>query len=378
MKVSFTTLAASGQARTGILGTPLGEIRTPVFMPVGTVGAVKNLIPSELRAAGATIILSNTYHILLRPGIEVVERAGGIGRFMAWSGPVLTDSGGYQVFSLGKIRRISQDGVRFASHLDGSQVFLSPESVYDAQRRMRSTIAMPLDVCPRPDESREALEEAVALTTSWLGRTVAVRREDGPSLFGIFQGGTDLDVRRRHLEEVASRDVDGVAVGGLSVGEDPALTRETLAALGPLMPAERPRYLMGMGKPGDLLHAVACGIDMFDCVQPTRGGRHGLVYSSRGSYPIRHRRWKEDGEPLDPDCGCEVCRTFDRRYLRHLFVSGEALAGRLLSLHNLAFYFTLLGRATEAISCYTYPTFVKEALERMRELEDDTTTGEGE
>jgi queuine tRNA-ribosyltransferase len=370
MTVTFKVLARDGHARTGLLGTSAGDVETPVFMPVGTVGAVKNLTPAEVRAAGARIILANTYHLILRPGVDLVERAGGVGAFMGWQGPVLTDSGGFQVFSLGKIRKITEDGVLFNSHVDGTPVFLSPESVLDTQRRLRSTVAMPLDVCPRADADGKALEEALSLTTRWLDRTLEKRIDGGPALFGIFQGGTNLSLRRRHLEEVAARDVDGVAIGGLSVGEERRLTRETVAEMGPLMPADRPRYLMGMGKPEDLLHAVASGVDMFDCVFPTRGARHGLVFSFKGSYAIRQSRWKEDSGPLDETCPCDVCRTFDRRYLRHLFVCGETLAGRLLSQHNLTFYFTLIGRAREAVSCYKFEDFMRDTLEGMKEYGD--------
>lgn len=366
----FEIEAVDGEARAGLISTPAGEIPTPVFMPVGTAGVVKNLTPSDVRAAGARIILANTYHLILRPGIDIIARAGGIGKFMGWDGPVLTDSGGYQVFSLSRIRKIEQQGVRFSSHVDGAPVFLSPESVLETQKRLKSTIAMPLDVCPGAEAERGALEEAASLTTRWLDRTLAARDGESPALFGIFQGGTDIELRRRHLEEVAARDVDGVAMGGLSVGEERGKRLEVISAVVPLMPPGRPRYLMGMGKPEEILPAISRGVDMFDCVFPTRGAHHGLVFSFKGSYSIRHSRWKEDPGPLDPGCACEVCKKFDRRYLRHIYVCGETLAGRLLSLHNLNFYFSLLEHAREAIVCYKFDEFLKRTLQGMEEYRE--------
>ena len=367
MRIKFTITCTDYRARAGIISTPAGDIPTPVFMPVGTAGVIKNLTPEEVRSAGAHIILANTYHLILRPGIDIIERAGGINRFMGWDGPVLTDSGGFQVFSLGRMRKISEEGVSFNSHIDGAPLFLTPESVLGTQKRIRSTIAMPLDVCPPGGCPRSELIEAVGLTTRWLDRTLAGRDEESPSLFGIFQGGSDMELRRRHLEEIGARDVDGVAMGGLSVGEAREATCETVETIAPMMPAEKPRYLMGMGKPEDILHAISCGVDMFDCVFPTRSGRHGLVLTSRGSYSIRWNRWQEDGEPLEADCECPVCRKFDRRYLRHLFKSGEALGGRLLTMHNLTFYFGLLQRARNAIMCYKFDTFMCKVMDDLHE-----------
>jgi queuine tRNA-ribosyltransferase len=367
MKATFTIICPDGRARAGVISTPAGDVPTPAFMPVGTAGAVKNLTPEEVRVAGAHIILANTYHLILRPGIDVIEEAGGIGRFMGWDGPVLTDSGGFQVFSLARIRKISEEGVSFNSHIDGAPFFLTPESVLEAQRRIRSTIAMPLDVCPPGGCSGNELAEAVGLTTRWLDRTLAVMDEASPALFGIFQGGSDVELRRRHLEEICARDIDGVAMGGLSVGEEKEVTRRIVETLAPVMPAEKPRYLMGMGRPEDILHALSCGVDMFDCVFPTRCGRHGLVLTSRGSYTIRHSRWERDGDPLEAGCECPVCGKFDRRYLRHLFKSGEALGGRLLSLHNLTFYFSLVRRARSAIMCYKFDTFLRKAMDDLKE-----------
>jgi len=369
MKLRFQTNATSGRARAGTIKTAPGDIQTPVYMPVGTAGVIKNLTPDEVRASGASIILTNTYHLILRPGADIIERAGGIGKFMGWDGPILTDSGGFQVFSLARIRKITEEGVQFNSHIDGAPIFLSPESVLRTQMQLKSTIAMPLDVCPQPESDRAALETAVNSTTRWLDRTIAAMDEKSPSLFGIFQGGTNIELRRRHLEDVAGRNVDGVAIGGLSVGEDKEKTRDTISAVAPLMPENRPRYLMGMGKPEDMLFAISCGVDMFDCVIPTRGARHGLVFSFKGSYSIRQSRWKEDTGPLDAECTCAVCRKFDRRYLRHLYVCGETLAGRLLSQHNVTFYLSLLERARNAIMCYKFDEFYKKVLENLKEYE---------
>ena len=366
-KISFKAEAKDGEARAGTLSTGLGEIPTPLFMPVGTAGVVKNLTPAEVRKAGARLILANTYHLILRPGVEIIDGAGGVAAFMGWNGPVLTDSGGFQVFSLAKIRKVQEEGVLFNSHIDGTPVFLTPESVIQTQARLRSTIAMPLDICPPGGADEKTLQEAMDQTTRWLDRTISARDGQSPALFGIIQGGTNIALRLRHLEEIASRDVDGFAVGGLSVGEEKKKTMETIAAVAPAMPEDRPRYLMGMGKPADLLHGVAGGVDMFDCVFPTRSARHGLVFSFRGSYSITQSRWKEDKGPLDENCPCEACAVFDRRYLRHIYMSGETLAGRLLSLHNLTFYFSLMARARQAIVCYKFDQFMKKTLEDMEE-----------
>ena len=344
----FEVLARDGEARRSTLTTRSGAVELPAFMPVGTAAAVKALSPAEVRDAGFGMVLANTYHLMLRPGVDVVERAGGIGRFMAWDGPVLTDSGGYQVFSLASRCRIDEQGVTFRSHIDGSPLSLTPEDAYDVQHRLGADVAMALDVCPSGRAGADEIAGACERTTRWLDRTVEARREDGPLLFGIAQGGVDETRRTEHIEEVSGRPVDGVALGGLSVGEDVERTRE-MVALASRMDPDRPRYLMGMGTPEDILHAVGSGIDLLDCVLPTRNARNGQVFTSRGRYSIKWSCWREDAGPLDPECGCPVCSTFDRRYLRHLFVAGEILSARLLTLHNLTYYGTLMARVREAV-----------------------------
>ncbi len=359
----FEVRARDGEARLSTLTTRSGSVDLPAFMPVGTAAAVKALSPAEVREAGFGLVLANTYHLMLRPGVDVVERAGGIGRFMAWAGPVLTDSGGYQVFSLASRCKVDEQGVRFQSHIDGSPLSLSPEEAYDVQRRLGTDVAMALDVCPPGGAGRDEIAGACGRTTRWLDRTLSARRDDGPLLFGIVQGGVDEATRLAHVEEVAERPVDGLALGGLSVGEDMDLTRATVSLAAPHMDPGRPRYLMGMGTPEDILHAVGAGIDLFDCVLPTRNARNGQVFTSRGRYSIKWSCWREDPGPLDPECGCPVCRTFDRRYLRHLFVAGEILSARLLTLHNLSYYGALVGGIRDAIAANAYEKLRRETLD---------------
>ncbi len=346
----FEVRARDGEARRSTLSTRSGAVELPAFMPVGTAAAVKALTPAEVRDAGFGLVLANTYHLMLRPGVDVVQGAGGIGRFMAWDGPVLTDSGGYQVFSLASRCVVGEGGVRFQSHIDGTALSLTPEEAYDVQCRLGTDVAMALDECPPGGAGEDVVEDACARTTRWLDRTLQVRREDGPLLFGIAQGGVDEALRLAHVEQVASRPVDGLALGGLSVGEDMDLTRHVVSLAAPHMDPARPRYLMGMGTPEDILHAVGSGIDLFDCVLPTRNARNGQAFTSRGRYSIKWSCWREDAGPLDPDCGCPVCRTFDRRYLRHLFVAGEMLSARLLTLHNVSYYGRLMARIREAVA----------------------------
>lgn len=316
----FEVMATSGLARRSVLGLGAHSVELPAFMPVGTAAAVKSLTASEVREAGFELVLSNTYHLMLRPGVDTVQKAGGIARFMAWDGPVLTDSGGYQVFSLARRCKVTEQGVTFRSHIDGSALELTPESAYEVQRRMGTDVAMVLDVCPPGDAAPREIVDACERTTRWLDRALRARTQGGPLVFGICQGGTDLGLRADHLASVASRPVDGVALGGLSVGEDIERTWEVVARVAPDMPALRPRYLMGMGRPQDILHAVSCGVDLFDCVMPTRSARHGQAFTSRGTVSVKLARFKDDSGPLDPGCGCPVCRTYEMRYIRHLFV----------------------------------------------------------
>ncbi|HSN91515.1 MAG TPA: tRNA guanosine(34) transglycosylase Tgt, partial [Anaeromyxobacteraceae bacterium] len=347
--IRFELLAEDGAARRGRLHTLHGPVETPVFMPVGTAATVKTLEPRDLEALGARIVLANTYHLYLRPGHERIRRLGGLHRFMAWGGALLTDSGGFQVFSLGErpggrgregpgLVRIDEEGVTFRSHLDGSRHFLSPERAIEVQETLGADVIMAFDECPPALADRAYHEVSLARTQRWLGRCrEAWRRLEGEKgegqagcvLFGIAQGGLFPDLRARAIEEAAALDLPGYALGGYAVGEESERTWEGVARDAPRMPREKPRYLMGVGTPEDLLAAIGSGMDMFDCVLPTRTARNGLLFTSRGKLVIRNARYADDGEPPDPGCACVTCRTFSRAYLRHLFKAGEILGLRL-------------------------------------------------
>jgi queuine tRNA-ribosyltransferase len=337
---AFELVATDGHARAGILHTPRGDIPTPVFMPVGTLGTVKAMTVAELEAPpiDARIILGNTYHLYLRPGLDVIEAAGGLHRFTGWSRPILTDSGGFQVFSLSAINEIDDDGVTFRSHLDGSKHRLDPEASMRIQGVLGSDIAMCFDQCPPGDAPAEAHAIAMRRTTAWAHRCLAVARPPGQALFGIVQGGIDLAARTAHLAELAGLPFDGLALGGLAVGEAITETYRVLDEIAPQLPADRPRYLMGVGTPADLARGVAAGIDMFDCVMPTRNARNGYLFTSEGRVVISNARHRLDTGPLDRDCPCETCRTTSRAYLRHLYMAKEILYSRLATLHNLTHY----------------------------------------
>ena len=337
---SFEVVARRGKARAGILHTPRGDIPTPVFMPVGTLGTVKAMTAAELGAAplDARIILGNTYHLYLRPGLEVIEAHGGLHGFAGWDRPILTDSGGYQVFSLAAINAIDDDGVTFQSHIDGSRHRLTPERSMEIQGVLRSDIAMAFDQCPPGGADDAAHEQAMARTTAWAARCAAVARPPGQALFGIVQGGTSVDRRRRHLETLVSMGFDGHAIGGLSVGESKDDMYRVLDDFACALPEDRPRYLMGVGTPEDLAHGVEAGVDMFDCVMPTRNARNGSLFTSEGKVNIANARHRLDTGPLDPACPCETCRTVSRAYLRHLYLAKEILYNRLATLHNLTYY----------------------------------------
>jgi queuine tRNA-ribosyltransferase len=337
---SFEVTARCGRARTGILRTPRGEIHTPAFMPVGTLGTVKAMTARELAAPplDARIILGNTYHLYLRPGLEVIEACGGLHRFAGWSRPILTDSGGFQVFSLKDRRKIDDDGVDFRSHIDGSLHRLTPERAMEIQGVLGSDIAMVFDECPPADATGDVHERAVARSTAWAGRCADVRRPAGQALFGIIQGGLDVARRRRHLAQLREVGFDGYAIGGLSVGETPEQMYGVLDGFASELPEDRPRYLMGVGKPADLARGVAAGIDLFDCVLPTRNARTGSLFSGTGSINIRNARFRTDTGPVDPACPCETCQTVSRAYLRHLILAKEILYNRLATLHNLTHY----------------------------------------
>jgi queuine tRNA-ribosyltransferase len=336
-------------ARRGEWITPHGAVETPAFMPVGTAATVKGLTPNQLRAAGAQMVLSNTYHLALRPGADVVAEMGGLHRFMAWDGPILTDSGGFQVFSLAKLTKLTERQVTFRSHLDGSLFELSPERAVQIQEQLGADCIMCLDECPPHDVGPERMRQAVDRTTHWAARCQAAQTRRDQALFGIVQGGVDRELRERSAAGLLPLGFPGYAVGGLSVGEEPSQMYDTLDFTVPLLPVERPRYLMGVGRPVDLLEAVIRGIDLFDCVLPTRNGRNAMAFTSRGPLRIRNLTYQRDGSPLDPNCGCPVCQTYTRAYLRHLFMSREMLGPILLSWHNIAFYQQLLRDLREAI-----------------------------
>lgn len=348
----FILEKCSGLARLGRLKTLHGEITTPVFMPVGTQGCVKALTPDDLLDLGAEMILGNTYHLYLRPGDELIARMQGLHEFSGWKGPILTDSGGFQVFSLSALREINEQGVRFASHIDGSRHFFTPEKVVDIQYNIGSDIMMVLDECVPYGADYAYTKKSTELTSRWAERCLLRHQEleTKQHLFGIVQGGFYGDLRRQSVEELSNLPFAGYALGGLSVGEPKELMLEVLENTAPLLPADKPRYLMGVGKPLDILDGIANGIDMFDCVLPTRNARNGTLYTSQGKVNIKRAAYKEDTSPLDPGCSCYTCRHFSRAYLRHLYIARELLAYRLNTIHNLAFYVRLIEDARRAIA----------------------------
>jgi queuine tRNA-ribosyltransferase len=348
---SFELLATLGHARAGILHTPHGDILTPVFMPVGTAGTVKAMTPAELAAPpiDARIILGNTYHLYLRPGLEVVGAHGGLHRMAGWDRAILTDSGGFQVFSLAKLNEIDDDGVTFRSHIDGSKHRLTPEVSMHIQGVLGADIAMAFDQCPPGDAPADVHDKAMRRTTAWAERCLKAARPKGQALFGIVQGGTDLDRRARHLAELAPMGFDGHALGGLAVGESIEETYRVLDGFAHALPRERPRYLMGVGTPADLERGVMAGIDMFDCVMPTRNARNGSLFTSRGKVVISNAAHRMDTGPLDPECPCHTCATTSRAYLRHLHIGKEILYNRYATLHNLTFYARHMHRLRERI-----------------------------
>ncbi len=351
MAFNFTVLkkdTATG-ARLGRLETAHGVIETPAFMPVGTQGAVKAVSPRDLKETGCRIILSNTYHLYLRPGVEVIREMGGLHRFMGWDGLILTDSGGYQVLSLGGFRRISEEGVSFQSHLDGSTHFLTPEVVVQIQDALGSDIAMVLDECIPYPASRDYARHSTDRTVRWARRSLEVFHGKEQALWAIVQGGVYKDLRERCVEELLELPCSGFAVGGLGVGEGVELFKEMAGFVTGLLPEDRPRYLMGVGRPEDLIFAVRRGYDLFDCVIPTRNARNGTLFTSKGKISIKRAEYSRDDRPLDESCDCYCCRNFSRAYLRHLYQVGEILAAHLHTLHNLCFYQRLMKRMREAI-----------------------------
>ncbi len=380
----FRLTHTSGSARRGVLATPHGDIETPAFMPVGTQGVVKAVTPRDLEEAGASVILGNTYHLYLRPGDELIARRGGLHRFISWSRPILTDSGGYQVFSLAARRKVQEEGVHFQSHLDGSAHLLTPEKAVDIQLNLGSDIAMVLDECPALPSTPETIDRSVELTSRWAKRCrdrfLALREQRSVSAgsfaapvspassalqFGIVQGGTFPELRAKSAGLTIATGFDGYAIGGLSVGEPNEVMYDVVAHTAPLLPADRPRYLMGVGTPIDILESVARGIDLFDCVLPTRNARNGQLFTSEGPINIKNAAFAEDDEPVDPACGCYACKHFSRAYLRHLFMAGEMTSGTLNTLHNLTFYLDTMKRIRQAIAFGTFQEFRQDFQRRF-------------
>jgi queuine tRNA-ribosyltransferase len=365
MSEYFEVQSRSGEARVGLLRTAHGAVATPVFMPVGTQATVKSLSSGDLEALGAQIILGNTYHLAMRPGHELIARLGGLHRFMAWPAAILTDSGGFQVFSHSGRRSIDEDGVTFQSHVDGSPQRLTPESAMAIQAALGSDIAMAFDECPPSDAEPGVLAKAMERTTRWARRCLASEAAPGQLRFGIVQGGTSLPLREAHLTEIAGLPFDGLALGGLSVGEPPEVMHQVVAQVAPRMPVERPRYLMGVGRPQDLLAGIAAGIDMFDCVMPTRNARNGHLFVPAGHLNIANARHREDPRPLDEACPCEACRRYSRAYLAHLYRAKEILYYRLATMHNLQYYLKLMTGARRAIGEGRFAAWAAEQLALM-------------
>ncbi len=365
----FTALAHSGRARRGQLTTAHGAINTPAFMPVGTLATVKGITPVQLRDAGAEIILANAYHLALRPGTKLIRDLGGLHRFMGWDGPILTDSGGYQIFSLAALRKVTDEGVEFRSHVDGAALFLTPEDVVRLQMDLGVDIIMVLDECVSGQATRADAERAARRTFEWALRSRRIAVAPAQLMFGIVQGATYQDLRAQQARALVGLDFPGYAVGGLSVGEDRELTmalaEETAAAL----PEDRPRYLMGVGLPEDLIRFVGMGYDLFDCVLPTRNGRNGMLFTAHGPLNIRLARYADDPQPVDPTCRCYTCRTFTRAYLRHLAVSREMLGAQLASLHNLHFYLQLMRDMQDAIERGAFSAWADDRLSRNDEVD---------
>jgi queuine tRNA-ribosyltransferase len=372
--MTFRVVATDGGARAGVLSTSHGDVPTPAFMPVGTKATVKAVDPEELRALGAAIVLGNSYHLHFRPGAELIAELGGLHRFMAWDGPILTDSGGFQVFSLRHtILGVDEDGVTFRSVYDGEPARFTPESVAQIQAWLGSDVAMCLDAVPPADASRQALDEAVRLTTLWAARQRSAERAPGQLLFGIAQGGTDNELRTRSIEEITALDFDGYALGGLAIGEDRDLMFGTVGWAAPLLPADRARYFMGIGDPEGVLEVIERGIDMFDCVLPTRLGRTGSALTWEGRLNLKNARYLRDPAPVQQGCGCPACTRFSRAYIRHLVNQQELLGHRLLSLHNLRFLLDLTAGARAAIERGEFAAYKRDALGRLENAAREET-----
>ena len=373
MSLDFKVVASEGNARSAILTTRRGVIETPVFMPVGTAGTVKGTRFEALETElDARIILGNTYHLWLRPGIETIRACGGLHKFIGWERPMLTDSGGFQVWSLGALRKITEEGTEFRSHIDGALCFLSPEVSMEVQAVLGAEIAMAFDECAPGEATHEAARKSLELTLRWARRSKdafevaqAAGSRHRQALFGIIQGAAHLDLRRESLDRTVEIGFDGYAIGGLSVGEEKQVMLDTIEEIAPRMPADKPRYLMGVGTPEDLIEAVARGVDMFDCVLPTRNGRTGQAFTSRGKLNIKNARYTTDQRPLDESCGCSVCRRHSRAFIRHLYLAGEMLASILLTHHNLAFFLDTMKGVRQAIRSDQFAKFRREYTEQL-------------
>ena len=366
--MKFSVTHRDGAARRGVLELAHGKVDTPAFMPVGTYGTVKAMSPEELEGLGAQIVLGNTFHLWLRPGTEVIEKHGGLHRFMGWKGPILTDSGGFQVFSLGAMRKITEEGATFASPINGDRLLLTPEESMRIQQALNSDIVMVFDECtPYPATEKQA-QESMQLSLRWAERSKRAHEGNPNALFGIVQGSVYEELRGKSLRELTNIEFDGYAIGGLAVGEPKAERSRILAHTAPQLPADRPRYLMGMGTPEDLIEAVLAGVDMFDCVLPTRNARNGWLFTRSGDVKIRNARWRDDARPLDETCACYGCRNFTRAYLHHLQRSNEILGARLNTLHNLHYYLQLMKELRESIEAGRLAATAASLLEQRKLL----------
>ena len=363
-------------ARAGVLHTPHGDVPTPIFMPVGTKATVKGILPDTLERLGTKILLNNTYHLSQRPGADLVEEMGGVHEFMQWHGPILTDSGGFQVFSLGQMRKITEEGVTFASHLDGHRIFMGPEESMRIQSNLGSDIAMAFDECVENPAPYDYAKASCERTLRWLERckkehdrlnALPDTVNPGQMLFGINQGATYADLRIWHMQQIAKIDCDGYAIGGLAVGEPTEVMYEIIDAVEPYMPADKPRYLMGVGTPSNIIEGVARGVDFFDCVMPARNARHGKLFTWKGTLNIKNAKYKLDEQPIDPECDCPVCRQFSRAYLRHLFTAEEMLGMRLAVMHNLYFYNKLTERIRDSLDNGCFDAFREEYSKKLAE-----------
>ncbi len=360
--LNFKILAEDGQARVGRFETVHGVVETPVFMPVGTQGTVKGILPRDLKEMGTSILLGNTYHLYIRPGMDILKKFGGLHKFMNWDGPILTDSGGYQVFSLNKLRKLTEEGVRFNSHIDGAEIFLTPEKVMEIQGDIGSDIAMVFDECPSSTSDRKVIQEAVERTLRWSKRAKECHMLQTQALFGIVQGGVLEDLRKYSLEKTVEIGFDGYALGGLCVGENQEDTFRIYEQIIRLMPRESPRYMMGIGTPLDFIQAIENGADMFDCVTPTRHGRNGSAFTSKGKVVVRNGAYAADDHPIEDGCGCHACRHFSRGYIRHLLNTEEMLGPILVSMHNTHFFVNLVAAIRQSIRQQRFAAFKRDFL----------------